>query len=213
MGIEAITKPLGIFLNSLSSDANLLITLLFFTALLVIYSVFIFYFYKFLAKKNLIELNLDKYNNTEHEGLTKFLAFLFYILEYLIILPIITLFWFAVLAIFLVVLSKTEQVSTILTIAAALVASVRITAYISEDLSRDLSKMIPLALIALFILEPNFFSIELLVGRLNQIPLVLYSIPYYLLFIISIELIVRLTDLIVSVFKYGEPRAEDNEQV
>ncbi len=192
--------------NVLASVGNygILVTLLVFTVLIAVYSVFVFYFYRNLARKNLIGLNLSQYNRTENPGLNKFLAIVFYVLEYLIILPILVVLWFAVLAIFLVLLSKIDNVGTILMICAGLIAAVRITSQVSENLSRDLAKIVPFTLLALFLIEPNFFDFSLLIGRFNQIPSVLVKIPYYLLFIVGIEIIGRVVAIFDKLFRSGK---------
>ncbi|MBT7102391.1 hypothetical protein HN935_02670 [archaeon] len=172
--------------------------LLFFTAVIVVYAVFVFYFYRFLAKKNLIELNLSKYNQYENPATVKFLATIFYIIEYLVILPVLTFFWFAVLAILILVLSKGLDASTILLISAALVAAVRITSYVSEDLSRDLAKMLPFTLLAIAITTAGFFDISALFLRIKEVPSLFSHVPYYLLFIVAIELIMRIGDFAQS---------------
>ena len=199
--------------NSVPTNYRLLLILAFFTAVIAIYSIFVYYFYKYLAKKNIIELNLNKYNTSEHPTLSKLIATVFYIIEYLIILPITTFFWFAILSILMLVLSKTESVATILTIAAALVAAVRVTSYISENLSRDLAKMLPFALLAFFIVEPNFFSVSLLFERFSQIPSLFSSILYFLIFIIGLELIMRVVDLMSWLFKSSEQSNENKKVV
>ncbi len=182
----------------LSGEAGLVFILLFFTAIIVIYAVFVYFFYTFLAKKNIIELNLNKYNTYSHPTLTKFFAIILYILEYLILLPIVTFFWFTVLAIIIITLSDGLEINTILLISACLVAAVRATSFVNENLSRDLAKMIPFTLLAIAITNPSFFVFDSLINRLLEIPELLSSIPLYLLFIVSIELIMRGLDFVNS---------------
>ena len=176
---------------------SLIFTLAFFTTVLVLYAVFVYYFYKFLAKKNIIDINFERYNSTG----TKFLAAIFYIIEYLIILPIVTFFWFAVLAALILVLAEGIDVSTILIISASLVASVRVTAYISEKLSQDLAKMLPFTLLAIAITKPGFFEVTSLLSRFGEIPSLFANIPYYLLFIVVLELFMRFAEFVSTVFK------------
>ena len=202
--MAGVTGILGIFDDiaaTLSGEGNLLFTLLFFTAVIVIYSIFVFYFYQYLAKKNIINLNLARYNESEHRVALKSLATIFYILEYLIILPIMTFFWFAILAILILVLAEGISASTILLISAALVASVRITSYVSEKLSQDLAKMVPFTLIAIAITKPNFFDVSALLMRFGEIPALFSNIAYYLAFIVILELIMRFTDLLSQIVK------------
>lgn len=196
---------LGFSESLFNQDMPLFLKLFFFTALIVIYAVFVFYFYRFMAKKNIIKLNLNQYNNYESPRLVKFFAGLFYILEYVILLPVVTSFWFVFLAIFILVLSEGISLSMVLLVSTALVASVRITSYVSEDLSRDLAKMVPFTLAVIAITKPSFFVIEDLFLRVSEVPLLLSSILYYLIFIISIELIMRVGDLI-----YEASRSSDD---
>jgi len=199
-------------LSTYLGDYSLLYILFFFTAVIVVYAVFVYYFYKFLAKKNIIDLNLKQYSKTENPLAIKFFAFIFYILEYIIILPILTFFWFGVLSFFLLVLVKNLELSTILIIAAALIASVRVTAYISEALSKDLAKMLPLTLLALALTSPDFFSIELFFERIMQLPSLIVNLPYYLLFIVAVEFIMRGGSLIRRLFKF-QKQVEIEESV
>jgi len=200
-------------LNNFTPESNLIFTLLFFTAIIVIYSVLIFYLYRFLARKNIITLDLNQYNKYEIPSIAKFFAIIFYILEYLIILPLLTFFWFIILAALILLLSEGLKISLILLISASLVASVRTTSYVNEKLSQDLAKMLPFTLLAIAITQPGFFKISLLFSRISEIPTLFADLPYYLLFMLSIEIIMRIIDLIgnISSFK-GELGTEEKEE-
>src|SRR3989339_817358 len=69
--------------------------------LIVIYSVFVWKFYRLISTKNLIELNLSQYNRSEHPVLTKLLAGTLYFVEYIVVLPFLIFFWFGDFTIFL----------------------------------------------------------------------------------------------------------------
>jgi len=200
----------------LNSQSNPILLLIFFTAIIVIYATFVFYFYRFLAKKNLIELNLNQYNQYQNQFLVKLFAALFFIIEYIILLPVLTFFWFAILSILILVLAKGLEVKTILLIAAALVASVRVTAYLSEDLSKDLAKMLPFTLLAIAITTAGFFDPTALITRITEIPTLFVHIPYYLLFIVAVELIMRTGEFVQSIFQTqkveeAEPQLEETQ--
>ena len=186
--------------NFLSGDAGVILTLLFFTAVIIIYSIFVFYFYRFLARKNIIELNLHQYNTHSKPGFAKMIAALLYFLEYIILLPIVTFFWFVILAIILLVLAEGISLETVLFISAALVASVRATSYVNEDLAKDLAKMIPFTLLAIAITKPGFFDVSLLFTRILEISTLFSNILYYLGFIIIFELIMRMLDFTNNLF-------------
>lgn len=196
--------------GTFGGDTHILLILLFFTAVIVIYAVFVYYFYRFLASKNLIDINLNQYNQYQNPALAKFFAGLFYVAEYLILLPIMTFFWFGVLAILILVLSEGMAIGEVLVISAALVAAVRITAYVSENLSKDLAKMLPFTLIAIAITKPGFFAVSAIMERFASIPTLFSNLPYYLLFIVGIELLMRILTSLESIFKSGEITNSDN---
>lgn len=197
--------------NGLDTGPDILLTLLFFTAVIVLYAVFVYYFYRFLARKNLIELNLNQYNQYQNPALAKFFAGVFYVSEYLILLPVITFFWFGVLAILILILSEGMEVGNVLLISAALVAAVRITSYVSESLSKDLAKMLPFTLIAIAITKPGFFAVESMINRISEIPSLFSNIPHYLAFIVGIELIMRTLTIFEKLFKTGDMSDEESK--
>ena len=199
-------------MNLFTGEINLTIILIFFTAVIVLYSVFVFYFYRFLAKKNIIELNLNQYNQYASPTIVKFFAVIFYLIEYIIILPVLTFFWFAVLSVLILLLAKEIDISTILLISAALVSSVRITAYVSEDLSKDLAKMVPFTLLAIAITTSGFFDINALVSRIIEIPALFSEVAYYLLFIVAVEIIMRIFTFIETIVQSSKAVEEEGTQ-
>ena len=56
------------------------------TVLIAIYAIFVWVFYRFLAKRDILKINLSKYNVFEHAAAIKFFAVIFYIIEFVIIL-------------------------------------------------------------------------------------------------------------------------------
>jgi hypothetical protein len=193
----------------LATEKGLTLNLAFLTTVIVIYSIFVFYFYRFVAKKNIIELNLNQYNQYSSPVAIKFFAVIFYIIEYIVLLPILTFFWFAILSILTLVLAKDLPVNTVLILAAALVASIRVTSYVKEDLAKDLAKMLPLTLLAIAITTTGFFDLSLFVERIKEIPSLFSNIPHYLFFIIGIELIMRLADSVTSLFQSEEETTKE----
>ncbi|MFH0711881.1 MAG: hypothetical protein V1889_02115 [archaeon] len=209
--IADITNFLNDMTTVFSSRTNLLFILAFFTTVIVIYSVFVFNFYRFLAKKNIIELNLNQYNQYSNPAAVKFFAVIFFTIEYLILLPILTFFWFTILSILTLILAKELEINTVLLISAALVASVRATAYVNEDLAKDLAKMLPFTLLAIAITTAGFFNIGNLVSRISEIPSLFSNIPYYLLFIVAVELIMRTGEFVENAVESSKSTEEENE--
>jgi hypothetical protein len=155
-------------------------------------SLFILYFYRSISKKNLISLNLYKYNSSTHPVLRKFLALLFYFLEYILFMPVLILIWFTALSIFILLLTDESNLYQILFIAAALVMSVRILAYWKKDLSEELAKLIPFVALATFILSPTQLNIEKIIIKISDIPSLLNDVLSFTIAIGLIEIFLRL---------------------
>jgi len=182
-----------------SWDAALatLAPLFLFVVAMVIYSVFIFKFYHFIATRDIFEFNLQRYHTrAKWAWLKKVLYIFLYFLEYVILFPIFVSLWFVMFAVLLLLLSRDPQLSLILLIAMAIVSSVRITAYYNEALSKDLAKMLPFGLLAVLLVDISFISSSTLQSAITSIPTVLDTILYYLIFAILIEFVLRIFTLI-----------------
>ena len=190
--------------NSLNSISSLFpepyksyLVLGIFILLISIYSIFVWKFYRFLAKRDLLELNLNQYNNSDHPFLKKFFEVLLFIAEYIIILPVVVFFWFFVISIILLLLAKEHSISNILLISATMVGAVRISAYYNEDLSKDLAKLFPLTILAVAFLTPNFFDLNDTISKISEIPNLFTNIIFYLIAIVILEFVLRIFFLII----------------
>ena len=115
------------------------------------YSIFVFIFYRNLAKRDLITLNLDKYSNNLTGKIKKYIKSIIFVIQYILIIPILLTFWTLVLAIILTLLSSDADHSRNALIATSVVGSVRILSYWTEDLSRDVAKMLPFGVLGVFL--------------------------------------------------------------
>ena len=165
---------------------------LFFASLLAWYI-----YYKQLARRDLFEipkLNLkSKFANV--------LDRIIYFLKYLFIFPIYSFIWFLVFSFLLFVLSKSRPIEDILFLGIIVVAATRIGAYASEKLAEEMAKLLPLTLIAIFLIDPKAVTIETISSSfpvlLQQIP----RVPKYLLFIIAVEWLLRIWHWIITLTK------------
>ncbi|MCK5043683.1 hypothetical protein KAR52_01610 [Candidatus Pacearchaeota archaeon] len=203
------------FLSMLPPRAQIFINLFLLIFLVVIYSIFVWKFYRFISKKNILGLNLNKYNKSQHPLITKLFAGLLYFLEYIIILPFLLFFWFSIFTIFLILLTTDLDIQTLLIISATVIAAIRITSYIpkyGEKLSRELAKLLPFTLLAISLLNPGFFDISRIFAHFSLLPGFFEEIIYYLIFIIIFEIILRFFDFIFSLFELEEVTVEGDEE-
>lgn len=202
------------FLSYLPAWAQQVINLFLLIVLVLFYAWFIWKFYRFVAHKNIISLNLNQYNTSQHPILSKFLESVFYLLEYLIILPFLVFFWFVVFTLFLILLTEGLEVAHILVISATIVGAVRMITYIpryGQNLAKEVAKLLPFTLLAISIIKPGFFDIGRIIGHLVLIPEFLGSILVYLLFIIGLEMLLRLIEFFLTITGLNPPEAEEEE--
>lgn len=171
---------------------RMFISLGFYIIFIGMYAIFIWAFYRFLAKRDIFHLDLNKYSKSVHPLFGRFFEVIFFFIKFLVIFPIIIFFWFGILSLFLLFLSKSQSINQIILISVGIVGAIRLTSYISEDLSKDLAKMFPFTLLGIFLIDPNFFSIENFIQKIFQIPSFIQDIFLYLIFIFFIEIFIRL---------------------
>jgi hypothetical protein len=183
--------------------------LLIFIVGIVIYAIFVFKFYRFVARKNIFNLNLGQYNNKDPGFARVVFASFLYVLEYIILFPLFVFFWFLVFVVLLVFLSETANVGAILLSAMALIASIRVTSYFSENLSQDLAKLIPFVLLGGFLIDISSFSLESSMILIKSIPDFWQTILFYFLFVIVMEFVLRMIYFITLIFN---PKKIDKEE-
>jgi len=164
---------------------------------IAIYSIFIFKFYRFLASRDIIKVDFSQYRNV---GL-RFIRWIGYLLQSVLFLPVVVFFWFAILAVFLGFLGKNQTTESILLVSVALVSAVRVAAYYNEDLSKDLAKMLPFALLGIYLVDQSYFELSVSFDLLTRIPENWILLIYYFAFIIILEFVLRILLNIISLFR------------
>ena len=122
-------------------------------AAIVMYSGLVFRFYRLLARRTMISVD----TTTEKEGFIGWLSRqnkrLIFIILYVVLTPTLIGFWALVLSAILVILNGGQQLSSVAELAVAVVGAIRITSYFSENLAQDLSKMLPFAVLGVFLAD------------------------------------------------------------
>jgi hypothetical protein len=167
---------------------------------MVVYAIFIFKFYRFVAARDMFGLDLSKFEESRYRWVRGILHFVMYVAKYIIVFPLFAIFWFAILTLILAFLAKEQAFPEILLIALVTVSAIRVTSYYKEDLSRDLAKILPFAVLGIFLLNASFFEISSSFNVLTQAKDHRESILYYLIFLIGLEFVLRLLMGIVALF-------------
>ena len=120
---------------------------------IAVYSGFVFMFYRILAKKDLLTLDLSKYADDFGGKVKKYLRSVLFVIQYVVVVPVLIAFWTLVLAVILTLLSDSSDHARNALIATSVVGAVRILAYWTEELSRDVAKMLPFAVLGVYLVS------------------------------------------------------------
>lgn len=176
---------------SIEAAQQLLLPVLVVVLGMTAYAVFVFKFYRFVAARDMFSLDLSKNDAVRDAVLWDLIFLVWYVVRFAILMPAFAFFWFAVLTLILVFLSEDRDLSSVLLIAMATVSAIRVSAYYKEDLSRDLAKILPFAVLGVFIIDTSFFNVQSSVETLREIGAHGETIVYYLLFLVALEFVLR----------------------
>ncbi len=200
---------LGFFPSYIAQIINLMITVF----LVVVYSIIVWKFYRFVSRRNPLGLDLSRYNKAQSSFLRKLFSAFLYFVEYIIIFPFVIFVIFVGFTFLLIILTETTDIAHLLIVSAVIIATIRVTAYYQEELSRDIAKLIPLMLLTLMVINPLFLAetqyLEQVILRLVQIPQFISEIGYYLIFIIILEAVLLFFDYLFSLLGIVEDREEE----
>lgn len=176
-----------------------LLTLALYAVGIALYALLVGLFYQTLSKRNLVDPALKP----KGPGATGFLF----------VFPLVSFGMFLVLSIGLFFLAKSipsvpepQRVRDILLLSMAVVAGVRVAAYISERAAEDLAKLVPLGLLGVLLVDPGYLSVSTPFERLALLPTLLGLILRYLLALVALELLLRLFWVLL-----GRPRRDRRE--
>ena len=157
-----------------------------------VYAIFIFKFYRFVAARDVFQLDLARYEGLSFRWAKSLFHYILYVVKYLLLFPVIAFLWFAVLTVILAFLSEEQTFSETLLIALVTVSAIRVTAYYKEDLARDLAKILPFAVLSALLINASFSSVSDSLDRLRMAGDHSETIFYYLVFLIALEFVLRL---------------------
>ena len=161
---------------------------------LAIYAIIVYNLYKFVATRDIFNLNLRQYNKFQNPLPYKFFATILYFVEYILFFPVFLMVWFVAFSAIMIAVSKTQNLEMILLLSMAIISSIRIVSYYKQSLAKDIAKLIPFALIAVVLMEDirAFLSWDRSWELIKQIPNMLDVLLYYFAFVIALEVVLRI---------------------
>lgn len=167
---------------------------------MVIYAVFVWHFYRFIAKRDIIPITVNPRNK---DGTLTAKRIGMYIAAHILLFPFIIWVWFIVYSFFMFLLAKDMPVGVVLLISISVIGATRITSYYKEDLAKDVGKLLPFALLGVFLTSSafysetsNFFSLEEIGERIEETPRFISRIVEFVILVAAIEIMLRISFLI-----------------
>ena len=172
------------------------VDLLSFSFGMVAYGVFVWHFYRLIARREIVSMTLEKY----HTGGKRLTSLIVYFAKYVLIFPLVVTAWFFAYSLFMFFLAPDIDQDFVFLIVISLVVAIRIAAYYKEDLSKDLAKMIPFSLLGIFLVNTTLFTVDQFFDRLDDFIPFVGKIAAFVLFAIGIEAALRILFLVKRKF-------------
>jgi len=164
----------------LSGDLSLFTWLFSIIIMIAIYSIVIYHFYRYIARRDVFKKSESKHS--------KAIGFL----KYFLLFPFVAMLFFIGFSLIFIFLTDSYEILDVLYVAFAIIVAIRITSYYTEDLSKDVAKMLPFAILGIFLIDSSYFSMETVSERINQLPENINAIIQFLILIILVEWILRI---------------------
>ena len=164
----------------LSGDPEVLIPIIYLIISIAVYSIMIWHFYRFIARRDCFKIT-----STNHPKLMS-------IMKYFLFYPIIGFLFFAGFSTMMLFITKNYSIPAVLSTSFGIIIAIRLTAYYNEDLSKDVAKMLPFALLGLVLVDPSYFRFEDIIFKFSQLPSFFIQAVQFILLIIFVEWTLRI---------------------
>lgn len=129
---------------------------------IAIYALFVWYFYRFISKRDLFPKIFYKFSyHKKEENIFKIIGFA---VAYIVAFPVMIFVWFVILAFFVFLIGEDMPFRIAIFVSMAIIGVVRILSYYKEDAAKEVAKMIPYAILSFLLTSaavyanPNFFT-------------------------------------------------------
>ena len=182
----------------ISANPEFLVPIFYLIISIAIYSIIIWHFYRFIAKRDCF-----RWSSESHQTI-------YSMIKYFILFPLCAFVFFTGFSMMILFLTKEFSLSIVLSTSFSIIVAIRLTSYYNEDLSKDVAKMLPFALLALVLVDPSYFHIEDILLKVEMLPLFFSQVLQYIILIVFVEWFLRIClsskQWIVS--KKGKPSLE-----
>lgn len=157
------------------------------------YATVVFYLCQVMSRRDIIRFQYTTLRRlTAHSfALTLLLLAWIFTFRYAVIFPLVAYLLLAALNVVVALLYNSKSPTELLIISISVLTAVRVTAYFNEDLSRDISRILPFALLGIFLANFRDFDLGATLDLLRATGKEEERIFYYWLFVVVQELVLR----------------------
>lgn len=164
----------------LQGDLSLFTWLFSIVIMIAIYSIAIYHFYRYIARRDMFKPSERKHS--------KAIGFL----KYFFLFPFVAILFFMGFSLIFIFLTDTYTILEVLYVTFSIIVAIRICSYYTEDLSKDVAKMLPFAILGIFLVDSSYFSMDTVTNRMNELPNNINAIIQFIILIILVEWILRI---------------------
>lgn len=138
-----------------------------------------------------------------------------YAIRYLLLFPLYSFSAFLIFALALFITTHPETASAqqgILFIAIVLVSTIRLAAYVHENMAEDLAKMMPLSLLAAVIAKPSIAQLGVSPDSIRSFFLLVPGFAKYMVFIVMLEVVLRSGEALIGGHAGFDPKSETADE-
>ena len=179
-----------------------------FVVSVTLYGVFVFHFYRFLARKDIFQLDLGRHNEAGHPFFRKTVAVAFYLFKNLFLFPLFVSFWFLIMSGLLLLMGKNNSIDSVMLAAIGIVAAIRICAYYNGALAADIAKILPFALLGIVLIDSTLVRIPQSTDSIQQAAMHLETMVYYLSGVVALEFVLRMLSGILGLLRRSDAKEE-----
>lgn len=198
---------------STSDGAGIIVPAGLFAVSVAVFAYAVFNLSRVMSVRNVLGIDLSGLRRRAREGRNWFwlLYGVGYVVSYGVVFPTLAYVWFTILVILLGFMYNDKEPGDLLFISVSILAAVRVTAYHSPDLARDIAKILPFGLLGVFLVNLGDFdygkSIDLLTeaGKQERVA------AWYWAYISIQELVLRATQSSITGL-YGVTSTKVKEQ-
>ncbi len=165
---------------------------------MVLYALFIYAFYEKVSRKLIFSYEFRDVRGAKHPRLIRFMSVVEYGFKFVFLTPLFLFVWFVIITALLLLMNPDLPLQEGMLLGMSMLATIRIVSYIRSNLAEDLAKILPLAMLALFLVDRNVIVVTDFLQDAKSLPANLGILAVYFGFMVLLELFLRVVDAIIN---------------